>query len=191
MTGRSRVAVLGAGLALLAGGTLGAAVHHDSFSDTAGTWTYQVGAWATLVGCVALVVWVLRQERPYSGAPAVAAATGSCLMAALAFTEAAVNPAIADAAPRLLDEAPSGTMLVGMSLCTLAFAVGWVVQGAALLRHGHRRAPALALVVAGVVSAVPFAPGPALVGLVLVWLGTSAEVVPQPADRPLTATTSG
>lgn len=173
-----------AGLALLAGGTLPAAGHRDTFSDTVGTWTYQLGAWATMVGCVVLAVWVLRQAAPFAGVPAIAAAVGSCLMAALAFSEAAVNPVIADAAPRVLDDSPPGTMLVGMTVCSLAFAVGWLAQGVALLRHGGRRAPAWAVILAAVVSAIPFLPGPALLGLALVWLATSSEGASGHATEP-------
>jgi hypothetical protein len=183
-----RTVLMTAALFLLAGGTLQAAAHHESFSATAQTWPYQLGAWATVVGCIALATALPRLGLASTGAT-TAAVVGSCLLAGLAFAEASVNPAIADAAPELLDGTPSTSMAVGLGLSTVAFAVGWLTLGSALLRRGGRRGAPVAVVVAAVVSFVPMVPGPAVVGLALIWLATTTE--PDPAkDRRSSAATA-
>lgn len=167
-----RTVLMAAALFLLAGGTLQAAAHQDTFSATAETWEYQLGAWATVVGCVALVT-ALPRLRLASTAATTAAVVGTSLLAGLAFAEATVNPAIADAAPTLLDDTPNASMAVGLAVSTVAFAIGWLTLGVVLLRQGGRRAAAVAVMVAAVVSFVPMVPGPAVVGLALIWLATT------------------
>jgi hypothetical protein len=177
MTAAARRALVVGGLLLLAGGTLQAAAHRSTFSATVDQWPYEVGAWATLVGSAVLAVVSARWS---TGAAAALAAGGSALLAALAFSEATVNPALVDAAPKLLDDRPGTAMLVGMGVATVGFAAGWLAFGVSLLRRG-RTAPAIAVVVASVLCLVPMIPGPAVLGLALVWLATSTtpeRVVP-------------
>lgn len=165
-----RVLVLG-GLLLLAGATLQAAAHRTTFSATVDQWSYQVGAWATLAGGAALAV--VASRWPTGPVAAAMAAVGSVLLAARAFCEATVNPALVDTAPKLLDERPATSMLVGMGVVTVGFAVGWLDFGVSLLRRSGRTAPAIAVVIASVVCLAPMVPGPAVLGLALVWLATS------------------
>jgi len=184
MTRAARTGWILAGLLLLAGGTLQAAAHRSTFSATVDRWPYQVGAWATVAGGCGLAVLAARWFDTVGSIPAAVAAAGSALLAALAFSEASVNPALVDAAPKLLDDRPGTTMLVGLGIATVGFAVGWVVFGIALLRRSGRSAPAIAVLVAAVLSLVPMIPGPAVLGLTLVWLATSSAAAPDLPERP-------
>jgi hypothetical protein len=182
MTATARRALFLGGLLLLAGGTLQAAAHRPTFSATVDQWPYQLGAWATLAGSAVLVLVVPRW--PVGPVAAAAAAVGSLLLAALAFSEATVNPALGDIAPRLLEERPGATMLVGMGVAIVGFAVGWLTFGVSLLRRSGRTGSAVAVVAASVVALAPMIPGPAVLGLALVWLATStapAPDLPEPA----------
>lgn len=169
MSSAARRAFAAGGLLLLAGGTLQAAAHRSTFAATVDQWPYQLGAWATLVGGAVLVVAVSRS----AAVPGIAAAVGSVLLAALAFSQATVNPALVESAPELLNDRPGATMLVGMGVSTLGFAIGWMVFGISLLRRSGRTAAGIAVVAASVVCLVPMVPGPAVLGLALVWLATS------------------
>lgn len=174
MNATSRRGLLGGALLLLAGGTLQAAAHRDTFSATVQQWPYQAGAWATLAGGIALALMAPRW--PAGPRAAAMAAAGSTLMAALAFSEAFVNPVLADVAPSVLDDPPPTVMLVGSGLAILGFGIGWLSFGIALLRRRGRAPAAIAVVLAAVVSLVPMIPGPAVLGLALVWLATSSTL---------------
>lgn len=169
MRSAARTAFVAGGLLLLAGGTLQAAAHQSTFAATVDQWPYQLGAWATFVGSAVLAVAVSRS----AAVPGIAAALGSVLLAAMAFSQATVNPALVESAPDLLNDRPGATMLVGMGVSTLGFAVGWLVFGIALLRRSGRTAAGIAVVGASVLCLVPVVPGPAVLGLALVWLATS------------------
>lgn len=171
MNATARRALLAGALLLLAGGTLQAAAHRASFSATVDQWPYQAGAWATLLGGIVLAV--VAPRWPAGPRAAVLAAVGSALMAALAFSQAAINPALADAAPAVLDNPPGASVLVGTILAIIVFALGWLSFGVSLLRRNGRSPAAVAVVVASVISLAPMVPGPAVLGLALVWLATS------------------
>lgn len=172
--GRARVAVVAGGLFLLGGGTLAASAHAGSFSDRVQTLPYQLGAWATVIGCAVVVIGLPRFSAAVGTMASVSATAGTCLMLGLAYAEATVNPAIASVAPTLLDNSPEPSMAAGLAIAVLGFGAGWVIYGVSLLRGGAaRRGPAVGVVVGAVASLAPMVPGPALVGLGLIWLGTS------------------
>jgi hypothetical protein len=96
MTIAARGALVTGGLLLLAGGTLQAAGHRATFSATTAQWPYELGGWATLAGSIVLAVVAARW---FMSPTAVVAAVGSVLLAALAFSVATVDPALAQTAP--------------------------------------------------------------------------------------------
>lgn len=183
MNGSPRHTLLVGALLLLAGGTLQAAAHRDTFSATVDQWPYQAGAWATLAG--GIVLSLAASRCPAGPRAAVTASVGSALVAALAFSQATVNPTLADVAPSVLDESPPTVMLVGSGLAILAFGIGWLSFGVSLLRRGGRAPAAMAVVVAAVISLAPMIPGPAVLGLALVWLATSNTMEVRPGAAPM------
>ena len=83
-------------------------------------------------------------------------------------------PTIAVEAPKLLNEHPMGTgvLLVGLTLSTIAMAVGWLLFGISALKAGvYPRIPTVLLIIGAALLAVPL-PGVALVfSVAVVWLG--------------------
>jgi hypothetical protein len=104
------------------------------------------------------------------------ALVGSVLVTGAFWANAFNTPAIARAAPEVVDAGPPGLVVTGLVLSSLVFAIGWATTGAAALRVGVVRRPAaISLIVGAVIGAVPLAFTLIPFGLALVWTGLTTS----------------
>jgi hypothetical protein len=186
-----RTVLATAGILVALGTILQNIVHKSTYSETVRQAPFQVGSWVLVVGFLALIlaVWQLNTRLDgrlsWGHLSAVAAAVGSALALGLAYAVAAANPAIATAAPALLDgDSQPASMTAGWLLGVIGLALGWLVFGIALLRsRAVARGPAVGLVVAAVLCLVPMLPGQILLGAALVWVALRRQpsLVAEPA----------
>ena len=100
------------------------------------------------------------------------ALVGTVLVTGGYWGNAFVTPAIARAAPEVVDGGPPGLVVTGLVLSSVVFAIGWVTTGVVALRAGTVRRPAaVLLIVSSVIAAVPIAFTLIPFGVALVWTG--------------------
>jgi hypothetical protein len=186
-----RTVLATAGTLVALGTILQNVAHKSTYSETVRQTPFQVGSWALVVGFLALIfaVWQLHVRLDgrlsWERVSAAAAAIGSGLALGLAYAVAAANPAIATAAPTLLDgDSQPASLAAGWLLGVIGLALGWLLFGIALLRsRAVARGPAIGLVVAAVLCLLPMLPGQILLGAALVWLALRRQpsLVAEPA----------
>jgi hypothetical protein len=151
-------------------------------------------AFALLV--LAAVAAYERIARP-AGALGViglgAAIIGTVFMAGDWWYEAFAVPRLAEVAPEVIETFVGGRLLIGGMLSFVLFGIGWILFGAASIRANvYPRATSIAILVGGLLSAVPigfvYLSGGVILGLAFVWLGvrvlrttTATSVAGEPA----------
>jgi hypothetical protein len=134
-------------------------------------------AYALLV--IALVALYDREARSAGafGALAFAAAVlGTMFMTGDWWYEAFAVPRLAEVAPDVVDTFVGGRLFIGGLISFALFGIGWIMYGAASTRaRVVPRSISITILVAGLMSGVPFGPvylsGGVVHGLAFVWLG--------------------
>jgi hypothetical protein len=147
-----------------------------------------MGAWvplqvvvliAIVLGFLGLVGMYARQAEKAGALGLVAflvAFVGTALIFGFTWAGTFIVPTLAEAAPDILDEEPSGVLATGLILTFILFALGWLLFGlATLLTKVLSRGAAVLLMIGAVLSfvlgflEVPFSEF--VFGIALAWMG--------------------
>ena len=155
-------------------------------SDAAQTALFEISSLALLIGALtlvqALVVLYVRRAQQVGSfglSAALVAGTGTILLCAVFWSQSFLFPTAAVVAPELLDDSKPVSLLFGFLITHAIFGVGWAMVGVALIRaRVYGFAPAIGLILGGILSVVPFLTlGQMVLGLGLAWLGLSPAYV--------------
>ena len=117
---------------------------------------------------------------------------GTLLVAGDWWFETFIVPVLIDRVPEIIEEAPSGLILVGAFVTTAAFAVGWLIFGFSSYRAGiFPRGASILMMLGGLVGAVTLIDGSQIplalaVGWIGLWLirARSSELQPPRSSSP-------
>jgi hypothetical protein len=97
---------------------------------------------------------------------------GTAFALVLNWAEVFFAHTLAEVAPELLDEGPSGRFALGFALSFPMFSLGWLLFGVATLRaRTYPRIAAILLIVGAVITFVPIPGTGVVLGLAVAWLG--------------------
>ncbi len=155
----SGLAAMVAGVSLVIADLLAIFLFGDQFSETVTTGTYTLNTVLDMIALIllllALVGLYVRQAEvtgPLGLVGFCVAFVGTVLVAGFAWASLFVAPALATAAPELLDTGPPPGLLPTF----IPFAVGWLLFGIASLRgRVYPRWAAILLIVGAVISILP------------------------------------
>ncbi len=150
------------------------------FSEEASTASYTVISAVYMVGALLLLVAAVGLYARHSGAFGalglfgfLAALVGTGLIVGLMWALTFVAPSAAIEAPAFLDaEEVAGPLDTGFMLSGIAWALGWALFGAAMLRASVLpRAAAIALILGALLTIAPLPASTLLFDAALVWIG--------------------
>jgi len=87
-----------------------------------------------LIGLVGTFLYHFQRIGKFGIVSFVVAFMGTMLIAGDAWFEAFVVPFVANTAPQLVNEVPSGSLIIGALLSFLSFSIGWILVGISCLK---------------------------------------------------------
>ncbi len=171
------------------------AVDLSSYGEAVTTGTFTVHAVLFMLAAALLLLGLVGLYASHSEAAGafglvgfLFAFFGTAFALGLNWAETFAVPVLAQAAPELLAEGPSGRLAYGFALSFPLFSLGWLLFGIALLRaRVYPRVAAVLFIIGALLTFVPVPGFGIVLGVAVTWLGyalfsgkaTIAEQQPQ------------